>query len=51
MDTFPVGVGVGVGGNCDYKATSVAIAIASLTELGNIRCRKHPWVDHFRERK
>ena len=24
-----------VGGNCDYKATSVAIAIASLTELGN----------------
>jgi hypothetical protein len=25
-----------VGGNCDYKATSVAIAIASLTELGNL---------------
>jgi hypothetical protein len=24
------------GGNCDYKATSVAIAIASLTELGKI---------------
>jgi hypothetical protein len=26
---------VGGGGNSDYKATSVAIAIASLTELGN----------------
>ena len=24
------------GGNCDYKATSVAISIASLTELGNM---------------
>ena len=35
IDTFPVEVGLLVG-NCDYKATSVAISIASLTELGNI---------------
>jgi hypothetical protein len=30
-------------GNCDYKATSVAIAIASLTELGKI----HEKLAHF----
>jgi hypothetical protein len=33
IDTFPVG-GVGLDENSDYKATSVAIA--SLTEFGNI---------------
>jgi hypothetical protein len=33
IDTFPVGSWLV--GNGDYKATSVAIAIASLTELGN----------------
>jgi hypothetical protein len=31
IDTFPVG-----GGNTYYKATSVAIAIAGLTEVGKI---------------
>jgi hypothetical protein len=35
INTFPVGGWLVGGGNCDYKSTSVAIAIASLTELGN----------------